>query len=92
MHQVRRSDAQRTRGPRAHGRRAGSSYKPSHVRGAGQPGPGFHPFGTPTADDQIAAGYTTFCSKPSRHTDNLHEVEPLCRHIVDTVRALAADD
>lgn len=99
-------------------------------------GTGFHPFGTPTADDldrlraamaaagrdiaelelvggtratfagtddvadidaamadfgdQIAAGYTTFCMKPSQHTDHLHEVEALCRHMVDTVDAFAA--
>lgn len=91
-------------------------------------GSGFHPFGTPTAEDlatlsaaleragrsigeleliggtrarfvgsddvadldaamadfpdQIAGGYTTFCMKPSQHTDDPDEVERLCASMV----------
>jgi hypothetical protein len=40
----------------------------------------------------MAAGYTTFCMKPSQHTDHLHEVEPLCRHMVDVISALVSAD
>ena len=32
--------------------------------------------------DQIAAGFTTFCVKPSQHTDDPGEVRALCEHIV----------
>ena len=32
--------------------------------------------------DQIAAGFTTFCVKPSQHTDDPAEVRALCEHIV----------
>ena len=32
--------------------------------------------------DQIAAGFTTFCVKPSQHTDDPAEVRSLCEHIV----------
>lgn len=92
-------------------------------------GSGFHPFGTPTADDlaaidaamtaagrsiddleliggvraaftgpddvadvaesmvtvpdQLAAGYRTFCMKPSQHTDAVDEVPAICRAMVD---------
>ena len=39
-----------------------------------------------TADfgDQIDAGFTTFCVKPSQHTDDPAEVRSLCAHIVST--------
>ena len=33
--------------------------------------------------DQVAAGYTTFCMKPSQHTDDIDEVEDLCRRMVE---------
>ena len=32
--------------------------------------------------DQIQAGFTTFCVKPSQHTDDPSEVRALCEHIV----------
>ena len=32
--------------------------------------------------DQIDAGFTTFCVKPSQHTDDPDEVRALCEHIV----------
>ena len=32
--------------------------------------------------DQIEAGFTTFCVKPSQHTDDPAEVRALCEHIV----------
>ena len=32
--------------------------------------------------DQIAAGFTTLCVKPSQHTDDPSEVRALCEHIV----------
>ena len=40
--------------------------------------------------NQIAAGFTTFCVKPSQHTDNPAEVRALCEHIV--ARASHLDD
>ena len=36
-------------------------------------------------DAQIAGGFTTFCVKPSQHTDNPADVRALCEHIVDRV-------
>ncbi len=39
---------------------------------------------------QIAAGYTTFCMKPSQHTDAVAEVPRLCGQMVDHLAALAA--
>ena len=32
--------------------------------------------------DQVAAGFSTFCMKPSQHTNDLAEVESLCRRMV----------
>ena len=32
--------------------------------------------------EQVAAGFTTFCVKPSQHTDDPSEVRALCEHIV----------
>ena len=40
--------------------------------------------------DQMAAGFTTFCVKPSQHTDDPAEVRALCEHIVDFVSGLEA--
>lgn len=42
-----------------------------------------------TFPEQLAAGYTTFCMKPSQHTDSIHEVPALCRTMVDHLRAIA---
>ncbi len=39
-------------------------------------------------DDQIAAGFTTFCVKPSQHTDDPREVRALCEHIVERASSL----
>ena len=98
-------------------------------------GSGFHPFGSPTADDlakldagmtaagrdiaelemiggtratftgaddvadvvasmatfadQLAAGYTTFCMKPSQHTDHIDEVPAICRQMVDHLQRVS---
>ncbi len=38
--------------------------------------------------EQIAAGYTTLCMKPSQHTDQFEEVAALCRHMVSHVEGL----
>lgn len=38
--------------------------------------------------DQIEAGFTTFCVKPSQHTDDPAEVRALCEHIVSQARRL----
>ncbi len=35
--------------------------------------------------DQIEAGFSTLCMKPSQHTDSIDEVAGLCRHMVDHV-------
>ena len=35
--------------------------------------------------EQMAAGFTTFCVKPSQHTDDPAEVRSLCEHIVRQV-------
>ena len=34
-------------------------------------------------DEQIAAGYTLFCMKPSQYTDDIREVADICRRMVD---------
>ena len=34
-------------------------------------------------DDQVAAGYTLFCMKPSQYTDDIGEVPAICRRMVD---------
>ena len=34
-------------------------------------------------DDQVAAGYTLFCMKPSQYTDDIREVPAICRRMVD---------
>ena len=39
--------------------------------------------------DQMAAGFTTFCVKPSQHTDDPAEVRALCEHIVSQAARLA---
>lgn len=41
--------------------------------------------------DQIAAGYTTFCMKPSQHTDDIREVDGLCRKMVEHLDRLEAE-
>lgn len=112
----------------------GQSMHPRLLRRLVRYGDGFHPFGTPSADDlsrlreglvaagrgpgalemiggtraafsgaddvadidqamsdfgdQIAVGFTTFCVKPSQHTDDPAQVRDLCEHIVDRVRGL----
>ena len=38
--------------------------------------------------DQIAAGYTTFCMKPSQHTDDVAEIPAICRRMVEHVASL----
>ena len=106
----------------------GQSMHPALLRRLVRYGDGFHPFGTPSAEDvaelraglvaagrdpdglemvggtravfagpddtadideamadfgdQIDAGFTTFCVKPSQHTDDPAEVRSLCEHIV----------
>ncbi|HSL57383.1 MAG TPA: TIGR03619 family F420-dependent LLM class oxidoreductase [Acidimicrobiales bacterium] len=112
----------------------GQTAHPALLRRLARFGHGFHPFGTPTADDlaqvraalvdagrdpdalelvggsrarfagaddvadlddaladigaQWAAGYTTFCLKPSQHTDDPAEVPALCRRAVARVAEL----
>lgn len=39
--------------------------------------------------DQVAGGYTTFCMKPSQHTDDPSEVFDLCRRMVTHLDSLA---
>ena len=34
-------------------------------------------------DEQVAAGYTLFCMKPSQYTDDICEVAGICRRMVD---------
>jgi probable F420-dependent oxidoreductase len=41
-----------------------------------------------TFPEQLAAGYTTFCMKPSQHTDVVDEVPDVCRVMVDHLRSL----
>ena len=36
-----------------------------------------------TIDEQVAAGYTLFCMKPSQYTDDIHEVAGICLRMVD---------
>ena len=43
-----------------------------------------------TFADQLAAGYTTFCMKPSQHTDDVGEVAGICRQMVEYTRSLTA--
>ena len=33
-------------------------------------------------DEQVAAGYTLFCMKPSQYTDDIREVAGICRRMV----------
>lgn len=40
--------------------------------------------------EQMQAGFTSFCFKPSQFTDNPREVGALCREVVSRVEALAA--
>lgn len=40
--------------------------------------------------DQVAAGFTTFCVKPSQHTDDPAAVRSLCEHIVARASRLDA--
>ena len=40
--------------------------------------------------DQIEAGFTTFCVKPSQHTDDPDEVRALCEHIVERASSFDA--
>lgn len=44
-----------------------------------------------TFPDQLAAGYTTFCMKPSQHTDSIADVPDVCRTMVAHLEALVAD-
>ena len=39
-------------------------------------------------DEQVAQGYTTFCMKPSQHTDDLADVESLCERMVGRLSLL----
>lgn len=41
-----------------------------------------------TFADQLAAGYSTFCMKPSQHTDDLDEVRAICDQMVRHVESL----
>ncbi|MEM9890340.1 MAG: TIGR03619 family F420-dependent LLM class oxidoreductase [Actinomycetota bacterium] len=112
----------------------GQSMHDALVRRLVEFGDGFHPFGSPSADDldtlaaamsaagrdiadlekiggtratflgaddvadihesmttfgdQLREGYSTFCMKPSQHTDDVTEVPALCREMVRTVRSL----
>ena len=107
----------------------GEWMHPALIRRMARYGYGFHPFGTPTADDlaqladglaaagrdisemeliggtratfaspdsladvgeamaaideQVAAGYSLFCMKPSQYTDDIGEVADICRRMVD---------
>lgn len=40
-------------------------------------------------DQQVVQGYTTFCMKPSQHTDRPDEVEDLCVRMVSRLAALS---
>ena len=42
-----------------------------------------------TIPEQIAAGFTTFCIKPSQFLDDPSRIGPWCREVVDRVNALA---
>jgi alkanesulfonate monooxygenase SsuD/methylene tetrahydromethanopterin reductase-like flavin-dependent oxidoreductase (luciferase family) len=44
-----------------------------------------------TVPDQIAQGFTSFCFKPSQFTDDVEQVGPLCRRIVERVAEMARD-
>ena len=107
----------------------GEWMHPALIRRMARYGSGFHPFGSPTADDlaqlaegltatgrdisevelvggtraafaspdavadvdnamaaideQVAAGYTLFCMKPSQYTDDIREVPGICLRMVD---------
>ena len=107
----------------------GEWMHPALIRRMARYGSGFHPFGTPSADDlaqlaegmaaagrdiseieliggtratfaspdavadvdeamaaideQVAAGYSLFCMKPSQYTDDIREVPSICRRMVD---------
>lgn len=39
-------------------------------------------------DEQVAQGYTTFCMKPSQHTDDVADVESLCERMVGRLSLL----
>ena len=39
-------------------------------------------------DEQVAQGYTTFCMKPSQHTDDVADVESLCERLVGRLSLL----
>ena len=41
-------------------------------------------------DAQVEAGYTLFCMKPSQYTDDINEVAPVCRRMVDYCSRLAS--
>lgn len=43
-----------------------------------------------TFPEQLASGYTTFCMKPSQHTDSIDEVPAICRRMVDHLAALVS--
>ena len=107
----------------------GEWMHPALIRRMARYGSGFHPFGTPSADDlaqlagglaaegrdiseielvggtratfaspdavadvdqamaavdeQVEAGYSLFCMKPSQYTDDIGEVPAICRRMVD---------
>lgn len=44
-----------------------------------------------TFPEQLAAGYTTFCMKPSQHTDAVDEVPAICRTMVEHLASLAGE-
>ena len=41
-----------------------------------------------TFGDQLAAGYSTFCMKPSQHTDDVGEVRAICDQMISYVASL----
>ncbi len=42
-----------------------------------------------TFDDQLRAGYTTFCMKPSQHTNDIGEVRSICDYMVRQLQTLS---
>lgn len=40
--------------------------------------------------NQLQAGYSTFCMKPSQHTDDVSDVPRICRAMVDHLKGLTA--
>ena len=42
-------------------------------------------------DEQVAAGYSLFCMKPSQYTDDIREVAGICRRMVDYCAGLETE-